>query len=98
MRLLRVRNGWVSRAVPLLGALLLFTACASTTVVVATPPPPSEDDDFSELIAQMRSDLNRHASRQIEKTPTMTATAGTKKERDKEFAAREIGRASCRER
>lgn len=87
MRSLRVRNGWVRRVVPLLGALFLFTACAST-VVVATPPPPSEDDDFSELIAQMRSDLNRHASRQIEKKPTMTATTETKKERDKEFAAR----------
>lgn len=83
-----VRNGWVSRASLLLCTLFLFTACATTTVVVATPPPPSDDDDFSELIAQMRSDLNRHASRQVEKKPTMTATAETKKERDKEFAAR----------
>jgi murein DD-endopeptidase MepM/ murein hydrolase activator NlpD len=88
MKLLRVRNGWVSRVVPLLGALLLFTACASTTVVVATPPPASEDDDFTQLIAQMRSDLNRQASRQVEKKPTMTATAETKKQRDTEFAAR----------
>lgn len=88
MKTMRVRNGWVSRAVPLLCALFLFTACATTTTVVATPPPPSDDDDFSELIAQMRSDLNRYASRHIEKTPTMTATADTKKERDKEFAAR----------
>jgi murein DD-endopeptidase MepM/ murein hydrolase activator NlpD len=88
MKLLRVRNGWVSRVVPLLGALFLFTACATTTVVVATPPPPSDDDDYSELIAQMRSDLNRHASRQIAKTPTMTGSVDTKKERDKEFAAR----------
>jgi murein DD-endopeptidase MepM/ murein hydrolase activator NlpD len=73
----------------MLGALLLFlTACASTTTIVATPPPPSDDDDFAELIAQMRSDLSRHASRQIEKTPTMTAQAETKKERDREFAAR----------
>jgi murein DD-endopeptidase MepM/ murein hydrolase activator NlpD len=90
MRSSRVRNGWVSRAVPLLGTLVLFlfTACASTTIVVATPPPPSDDDDFSELIAQMRQDLNQHASRQIDKKPTITATAETKKERDKEFAAR----------
>ena len=88
MRLLCVRNGWVSRVVPLLGTLLLFTACASTAVVVATPPPPAEDDDFTQLIAQMRSDLNRQTSRQVEKKPTMTATAETKKERDKEFAAR----------
>ena len=75
---------------PLLGILLLSTACATTTVVATTPPPPlpSDDDDFTELIAQMRSDLNRHTSRQITKKPTMTATAETKKERDKEFAAR----------
>jgi murein DD-endopeptidase MepM/ murein hydrolase activator NlpD len=86
-----VRNGWVSRAVPLLGTLVLFlfTACASTTVVVATPPPPSDDDDFSQLIAQMRSDLNQQASRQTDKKPvTKAATVETKKERDKEFAAR----------
>jgi peptidoglycan LD-endopeptidase LytH len=89
MRFLSVRNGWVSRVTPLLCALVFLTACASSTAVIVTaPPPPSDDDDFSELIAQMRSDLNRQASRQIEKKPTMTATAETKKERDKEFAAR----------
>ena len=76
-----------------LPALVLFfaTACATTTVVVATPPPPApqvEDDDFSELIAQLRADLNRFNARQVEKTPALTATAETKKERDKEFAAR----------
>src|SRR6188768_3432131 len=88
MRSSRVRNGWVSRLMPLLGILFLFTACASTTVVVATPPPPSDDDDFSQLIAQMRSDLNQNASREIHKNPTKTATEETKKERDKDFAAR----------
>lgn len=74
-----------------LGTLLLLSACATTTVVVATPPPPppqSEDDDFSELIAQLRSDLNRHNARHVEKTPSLTATAETKKERDREFANR----------
>ncbi|HVE73314.1 MAG TPA: M23 family metallopeptidase [Thermoanaerobaculia bacterium] len=72
--------------------LLLSTACASTTtVVIATPPPPApqfEDDDFSELIAQLRADLNRFNARHVQKSPTVTATADTKKERDKEFAAR----------
>jgi murein DD-endopeptidase MepM/ murein hydrolase activator NlpD len=48
----------------------------------------SEDEDFSQLIAQMRSDLNRYNGRQIERTPALTATAETKKERDSEFAAR----------
>ena len=88
MNALRVRNGWVGRLMVLLGALLLTTACATTTVVEATPPPPSDDDDFSELIAQLRADLNRHTSRAVSRTPALTATATTKKERDREFAAR----------
>ncbi|HEV7767831.1 MAG TPA: M23 family metallopeptidase [Thermoanaerobaculia bacterium] len=93
MKPFRVRNGWVSRFMPLLCALFLFTACASTTtaVVATAPPPPSEDDDFSQLIAQMRSDLNRNAGRTVDKKPAATAktaTVETKKERDKEFAAR----------
>jgi len=77
-------------ALPVL-ALFLTTACTTTTVVVASAPPPApqvEDDDFSELIAQLRADLNRFNARQVEKTPTLTATAETKKERDREFAAR----------
>lgn len=89
MRTTRVRNGWVGKAALLLCSLVLFTACATTTTVVATPPPPpSDDDDFSQLIALMQSDLNRQTGRQVEKKPTLTATAETKKERDKEFAAR----------
>lgn len=89
MRTTRVRNGWVSKAALLLCSLVLFTACATTTTVAVTPPPPpSEDDDFSQLIALMQSDLNRQAGRQVEKKPTLAATSGTKKERDKEFAAR----------
>lgn len=91
MRSLCVRNGWVSssRLMALLGLLFFLTACSTTTVVVATPlPPSSEDDDFSELIAQMRSDLSLYNSRHVDKSPVLTPTAATKKERDKEFAAR----------
>jgi murein DD-endopeptidase MepM/ murein hydrolase activator NlpD len=83
----------VSGLTAALGALVFLTACSTATVVVAnTPPPPlaqqSEDDDFSELIAQLRSDLNRYNGRHIEKTPALTAKAVTKKERDTEFASR----------
>jgi peptidoglycan LD-endopeptidase LytH len=91
MKQSNVRKGWgfVSRFLALAALLSLLTACSSTAVVVASaPPPPSEDDDFSELIAQMRSDLNMYNSRHVEKSPVTTATADTKKERDKEFAAR----------
>lgn len=74
----------------LLPLLVFLTACATTTTtVVATPPSPSsDDDDLTQLIAQMRADLNRHTARTVEKKPAVTATAGTKKERDREFAAR----------
>ena len=93
MNVLRQSCGWVCRltALPAL-ALLLTTACATTTtVVVATPPPPApqvEDDDFSELIAQLRADLSRFNARSVDKSPGVSGTAETKKERDREFAAR----------
>lgn len=74
----------------LLALLVFLTACSTTTNVVATTPalPSSEDDDFTDLMTQMRSDLNLYNSRQIVKAPVLTPTAETKKERDKEFAAR----------
>ena len=93
MNVLRERCGWVCRltALPAL-AFLLTTACATTTtVVVATTPPPApqvEDDDFSELIAQLRADLSRFNARHVDKSPSVSGTAETKKERDSEFAAR----------
>jgi peptidoglycan LD-endopeptidase LytH len=92
MTSLRVRNGWVSRLMMLLGSLLLLTACSTTTTVVATPPAPtpqSEDEDFTQLIAQLRADLNRVAARSGDrKKPATATTADTKKDRDKQFAAR----------
>lgn len=94
MRLLRVRIGRVSgRLAGLLFVFVLLSACSTTTVVVATPPPPSDDDDFSNLIAQMRSDLSLHNSRVVTKAPAAPApAAATKKERDRDrdtqFAAR----------
>jgi len=82
------RVGWVGRlmAVPVL--LSLLTACSTTTVVATPPVPVSEDEDFSELIAQMRSDLTRRKSREVVQAPTTTASVNTRKERDKEFAER----------
>jgi peptidoglycan LD-endopeptidase LytH len=89
---LRSIHGRVGGQLALAAALLvLATACSTTTVVVASAPPPApqvEDEDFSQFIAQLRSDLSRHQARQGEKTPALAATAETKKERDKEFAAR----------
>ena len=89
MRSFLARCGRGSTLTALLLASLLFSGCATTAHVELTPPPPaSDDDDFTELIAQLRADLTRQNSRQVSRTPTTTATADTKKERDKEFAAR----------
>ena len=83
------RNGWVGRAIALLGLFVLFTACSTTVTVVEAPPiMMSDDDDFSELIAQLRADLNRNNSRQATRTPVLTAKAPTAKARETEFANR----------
>jgi murein DD-endopeptidase MepM/ murein hydrolase activator NlpD len=89
MKSFLARGGRGSTLMALLLASLFLGACAtSTTVVVAPPIPTSDDDDFAELIAQLRADLNLQNARQITRTPVLTATAETKKERDKEFATR----------
>ena len=93
MSVLAKIHGRVGGLIVLLAALpLLTTACASTTTVAASMPiaaaPASDDDDFSELIAQLRSDLNRSNARQGEKAPAHADNVDTKKERDKEFASR----------
>jgi murein DD-endopeptidase MepM/ murein hydrolase activator NlpD len=94
MDFLRARSGWVGR-LALLSALLCLTACSTATIVapVAAASAPaaqaaSDDDDFSQLIAQLRADLNRHNSRVVSKQPTLTPSATTAKERNKEFADR----------
>jgi murein DD-endopeptidase MepM/ murein hydrolase activator NlpD len=93
MRSFLARCGRGSTLIALLSSsflsLLLGGCATSTPAVVAAPAiPASDDDDFTELTAQLRADLNRQISRQIVRTPVMTAAVETKKERDKEFAAR----------
>jgi murein DD-endopeptidase MepM/ murein hydrolase activator NlpD len=89
MRSLLERSGRVSAFFALLLPLFLAGACTTTATVTLTPPPPaSEDDDFADLIAQLRADLTLQNARQVTRNPVVTATAETKKERDKEFAAR----------
>ncbi|HUP45869.1 MAG TPA: M23 family metallopeptidase [Thermoanaerobaculia bacterium] len=65
---------------------LLLAGCAT-----ATAPPPasagavSEDDDFSQLVAQLRSDLSRHNKRLAESQPAVPAPRSARA-RDNEFA------------
>lgn len=49
---------------------------------------PSDEDDESQLVAQLRSDLNRYNSREIARMPTITPNASTARARDSAFADR----------
>ena len=77
----------------LLGCSFFLTACASLPFTAPSVPGPqpialSDEDDYSQLVAQLRSDLNRYASREIARTPTIAPSAQTAKARDREFADR----------
>lgn len=71
---------------------LLLTGCASIPFDRTSPTPsaeaPADDDDFSQLIAQLRSDLNRYKSREVIRKPTMAPSTQTSRARDTEFAER----------
>ena len=81
------RSGWVGRG-GLLAILLcsLLTGCATATAPAVTAvPTASEDDDFSQLIAQLRSDLSRHQRRETERQPSIPSPRSAMA-RDHEFA------------
>ena len=87
----RARRWWVSGV---LCSALLLAACASIpfdrTAEHAAKPviTQSDDDDWDQLVAQLRSDLNRYNSREIARKPSVAPSATTAKARDKEFADR----------
>jgi murein DD-endopeptidase MepM/ murein hydrolase activator NlpD len=76
-------------------AFLAFSGCAlvpQPVIVPASQPTAavtlSDEDDFPQLLAQLRSDLNRYNSREIGRKPTITPEKQTAQARDREFAAR----------
>ncbi len=84
------RSGWVGR-LGLLGTLsaLLLSSCVTATTVapstsVATSP--ADEDDFSQLIAQLRSDLNRYNKREKDRLPGGVTAPKSAKARESEFA------------
>ncbi len=94
----RARCGGVGR-LGLLAVSCLFAGCATVPLpfvnTASRVPAPvehkvtlSDDDDWSQLIAQLRSDLNRYNSRELEQKPLLAPVTKTTKERNKEFAAR----------
>jgi Membrane proteins related to metalloendopeptidases len=96
--LVRKWGGSACRSV-LLGSLVFSAACSALPAPAAAPAVSSaishagaacnsDEDDWSQLIAQLRVDLNRYNSREIARTPSMTPTATTARTRDREFADR----------
>lgn len=90
------RSGWVSR-LWLLSGVVFFAACATVpsghTEPASAPAAQTElraadDDDFTQLVAQMRSDLNRYNNREVQRKPSVTPTAQSTAVRDREFADR----------
>jgi len=87
-----VRSGWVGRLGLFVGALsFVLTGCATAVVRAATATGPaatvtqSDDDDFSQLVAQLRSDLSRSNKREAERQPAPSVASSTRSH-DREFA------------
>lgn len=87
------RSGWAGR-LSLFPAVVSFAllGCATTTVQPAAAPVAtaaamqSDDDDFSQLVAQLRSDLSRYNKRESERQPAPSAAATSTRSHDSEFA------------
>jgi murein DD-endopeptidase MepM/ murein hydrolase activator NlpD len=64
----------------------LLTGCATATVVTPAPSQTaSEDDDLTQLVAQLRADLNRYNKREAERQPAVPAPKSAQA-RDTAFA------------
>jgi murein DD-endopeptidase MepM/ murein hydrolase activator NlpD len=91
----RVRSVSIGRFALLASVFsLLFAGCSAVLPQPAAAPAAvqaaaaSDDDDFSQLIAQLRSDLNRYNGREIAQKPAITPQAQTTKAREHELATR----------
>jgi murein DD-endopeptidase MepM/ murein hydrolase activator NlpD len=83
------RLGWVASSF----ALLLLSGCATlpadrSSPVHASRVLVSEDDEFSQLVAQLRSDLNRSNSRDNARRGGASPRIDSTHARDREFAER----------
>src|SRR5690349_978194 len=90
---LSARRWWVGRCFTVLAAATVFlSGCAAVLPAPAPTPqaslPAAEDDDWSQLNAQLRSDLSRFTSREVVRKPTLAPTSTTPAARDHEFATR----------
>jgi murein DD-endopeptidase MepM/ murein hydrolase activator NlpD len=86
----------IIRGVVVGGFALVLTGCASLPFSSPSQPEPSpavaslpaDDDDWSQVIAQLRADLNRYNSREVARKPTIAPQTSTAQQRNKEFSDR----------
>ena len=76
---------------------LTLSGCASLPFSPAAKPEPaptaaasllSDDDDWSQVVAQLRADLNRYNSREIVRKPTIAPSTSSAQARNREFSER----------
>ena len=85
MNLSRARWWGVGRACLVASGIALFTGCATTTAPQSSVAP-HDDEDLTQLIAQVRADLNRSNRRESDRKPAPTATPTHSSARDSAFA------------
>lgn len=92
---MRVRRWWGGRlGLAGIAVSILLSGCASVPFGAPATPQPSEhatlaeDDDFTQLLAQVRSDLNRSNARETARTRVLTPTTQSANARDNSFADR----------
>jgi murein DD-endopeptidase MepM/ murein hydrolase activator NlpD len=94
MNPVRACRRWGS-VVGALSGVVLLSGCATISFDRTAEPASHpnaltqlDDDDWSQLTAQLRSDLNRYNSREMARTPVIAPTMAGAKARDREFADR----------
>ena len=63
-------------------------AAKSEVAPAATVTMPADDDDWSQVVAQLRADLNRYNSREVARKPTIAPSTSTTQARNREFSER----------
>jgi murein DD-endopeptidase MepM/ murein hydrolase activator NlpD len=81
----RVRWWGVGRACLVASGIALLSGCASTAAP-QNAVVPHDDEDLTQLIAQVRSDLNRSYKREADRKPAVVATPAAAQARDTAFA------------
>src|SRR2546427_702929 len=86
------RSGGVGTFRSVLAALFAFALAGCASIQPAPAPAaaslPSDDDDWSQVVAQLRADLNRFNSREVARKPTIAPSTTTTQQRNREFADR----------